>query len=315
MTSRQTDLLHILNTEPLLLKSFLHQTKEDLARIDKLLSLDQDSKSEEEIYRIAHSIKGNAGLLDFRYMAAKAHEFEDVLKSLRYHKHERSFRVTELRAILKEITGTVETLGGLVDRIADFNKKYNEQSTKAGKLIVQAIGDLIDRINHDMNRDVVFDHSNFDQDAVPAGDFLFFKDILTQLTRNAMVHGIESAEERKKQKKPTPPTISLSSEIVDNRLILHFADNGRGLQIEKIRAVARDRRLLPEEKIRKMSDRDIAELIYTPGLSTTDNPGLLAGRGIGMNLIRQKIQERQGEIRIDSETGKYCIFNITAPLA
>ena len=315
MTNRQTDLLHILNTEPLLLKSFLQQTGDDLSRILNYLVSEPDNQTGEELYRIVHSVKGNAGLLEFHYLASKAHEFEEILRSIRPFKTERHVRIAELKELHADMSKTLDTLNDLIIRISEFHKGYNNQLTKAGKLIIKAIEDLVKRLNQELQCNVIFNHSNFDEDAVPAGDFLFYKDIIAQLTRNAMVHGVEPADERKKNKKQTPPTITLSSEIVDNRLIIHFMDNGRGLQIDKIRMAALDRKVLPEEKLRAMNDQEIAELIYTPGLSTSDITGLLAGRGIGMNMIKKRIEEKQGLICLKFETGKYCEFNITAPLA
>lgn len=130
----------------------------------------------------------------------------------------------------------------------------------------------------------------------------FISDVLIQLLRNAIAHGIESPDMRLAVGKSPQGQIVIEHSLDGLHLKLHFYDDGYGLQSEKILAAAGEN-----------ADADIYELIFQAGLSTTRTPDLLAGRGIGLDLVRQHIQQLQGQISVASDNAG-CAFHISIPL-
>ncbi len=137
---------------------------------------------------------------------------------------------------------------------------------------------------------------------LPARTLDFISDVLIQLLRNAIAHGIELPDARHAAGKSPLGQIGIEHSLEGLHLKLHFYDDGCGLQSEKILAAASEN-----------NSADIHELIFQAGLSTTLTPDLLAGRGIGLDLVRQHIQQLHGQIRVDSDNGG-CAFHISIPL-
>lgn len=137
---------------------------------------------------------------------------------------------------------------------------------------------------------------------LPAMTLDFISDVLIQLLRNAIAHGIESPDARRAAGKSPQGKIAIEHSLEGLQLKLHFYDDGCGLQSEKILAAAGEN-----------AGADIHELIFQAGLSTTRTPDLLAGRGIGLDLVRQHIQQLQGHISVASGNDG-CAFHISIPL-
>lgn len=138
---------------------------------------------------------------------------------------------------------------------------------------------------------------------LPSRTVDFISDVLIQLLRNAIAHGVESPDLRVAAGKPREGTIRIEQALHDMQLTLNFYDDGGGLQSEKILAAAGE-----------LSDTDINELIFQPGLSTASAPDLLSGRGIGLDLVRQHIARLDGQISVRSTKGQDCCFHISVPL-
>ncbi|MEX1200549.1 MAG: Hpt domain-containing protein [Methylophaga sp.] len=137
---------------------------------------------------------------------------------------------------------------------------------------------------------------------LPAMTLDLISDVLIQLLRNAIAHGIESPDSRLAAGKSPQGQIAIEHYLDGLQLKLHFYDDGCGLQSEKILAAAGEN-----------TSADIHELIFQAGLSTTRMPDLLAGRGIGLDLVRQHIQQLQGHISVASDNAG-CAFHISIPL-
>jgi len=93
-----------------------------------------------------------------------------------------------------------------------------------------------------------------------------------------------------------------------------FRDDGRGLQLDKLRDKARTSGHWSAEEIDSWTNQQVAEVIYKSGISTSEKAGLIAGRGVGMDLVKDKIDRLGGTIKINTKTGKFCEFTIKIPL-
>jgi chemosensory pili system protein ChpA (sensor histidine kinase/response regulator) len=132
------------------------------------------------------------------------------------------------------------------------------------------------------------------------------------LLRNAIVHGIEPRERRAAAGKLETGELLVQVSQHGNEVELRFADDGAGLDLERIRAKGRERGLLAEGEA--PSDQDAADLIFEPGFSTADALTELAGRGVGMDVVRSEARSLGGRVEIATEAGKGAAFTIHLPL-
>lgn len=131
------------------------------------------------------------------------------------------------------------------------------------------------------------------------------------MMRNAVVHGIESAEDRQAAGKPATGRITVRLHREGAEMIIDVSDDGAGLDVELIRRVAFEKELLnPDSKI---SDDEIMQLILRPGFSTTDKVTQTAGRGVGMDVVANEIKQLGGSLQISSVTGQGTNFTIRLP--
>ena len=139
-------------------------------------------------------------------------------------------------------------------------------------------------------------------------------DPLIHLLRNALDHGLESAEERIAAGKNPTGTIILAARHEGNRIIISIKDDGRGIDSDRVAAKAIEKGLLTQDQLATMSRREIFDLIFLPGFSTKDLASDLSGRGVGMDVVRTNIQKLNGIIDIISVTGEGSEIVLTLPL-
>jgi len=135
---------------------------------------------------------------------------------------------------------------------------------------------------------------------------------MTHLIRNAVDHGIEPPEERCAAGKDPEGTLTLSAEQKAGRIIIRIADDGRGIDRERVLAKAIANGLVAPEA--QLSDDEINQLIFAPGFSTAAQVSNISGRGVGMDVVKQNVKELGGRITIESVPGKGTTFSLALPL-
>ena len=135
---------------------------------------------------------------------------------------------------------------------------------------------------------------------------------LTHLIRNAVDHGIETAEERIAAGKQAEGTVSLSAEHRSGRIHIRIADDGKGIDQARVLAKAIEKGIVAPDA--QLSREEIDHLIFAPGFSTAQAVSNISGRGVGMDVVRQAVKELGGRITIESEQGKGTAFVLTLPL-
>ncbi|MGX4642027.1 Hpt domain-containing protein [Massilia sp. SYSU DXS3249] len=159
------------------------------------------------------------------------------------------------------------------------------------------------RVNLDIRGGAVeIDRSVLEQMAAP----------FEHLLRNAIVHGIEPRDVRADAGKPETGELLVQVSQQGNEVVLQFGDDGAGLDLERIRAKARQLGMLAADA--ELSDQEAAELIFAPGFSTADTLTELAGRGVGMDVVRSEAQSLGGRVTIATEAGRGARFTIRLPL-
>lgn len=136
---------------------------------------------------------------------------------------------------------------------------------------------------------------------------------LIHIIRNAIDHGIETPAERLALGKNPKGKILLSAKQVGNKVIIQITDDGKGINIEKIKEKAIQKGFLTEEEIKAMSDEQITNIIFSPGFSTGEEITNISGRGIGLDVVQSKIAQLNGKVKMISEVNKGCCVQIELP--
>jgi two-component system, chemotaxis family, sensor kinase CheA len=140
------------------------------------------------------------------------------------------------------------------------------------------------------------------------------KDPLTHLVRNCADHGIESAVERLAAGKPAKGTIRLAACHQGGHILIEISDDGRGLDVARIRAKAIEKGLANEAEIAARSDAEVFNFIFAPGFSTAAKVTSVSGRGVGMDVVRSNIEQIGGTVDLQSVAGAGAKFTIKIPL-
>jgi two-component system chemotaxis sensor kinase CheA len=139
-------------------------------------------------------------------------------------------------------------------------------------------------------------------------------DPLVHMVRNAIDHGIESPEERKKLGKPQQGIVVINAERDGNYILITMEDDGRGIDAEQIKRRAIEKGLITEIQSHEMSVSEIYNLIFVPGFSTKHETTNVSGRGVGMDVVKTNIAKLKGIVEIASEVGKGTIITLKVPL-
>ena len=140
------------------------------------------------------------------------------------------------------------------------------------------------------------------------------KDPLTHLVRNCADHGIGTPAERLAAGKPPKGTIRLSARHEGGHIIIEIADDGRGLNVARIRAKAVEQGFFSDADIAEKSEAEICNLIFTPGFSTASRVTSISGRGVGMDVVRANMEQIGGTVDLKSVPGVGTVFIIKIPL-
>lgn len=139
-------------------------------------------------------------------------------------------------------------------------------------------------------------------------------DPLMHLLRNAADHGIESAEERRERGKPEVGSIFLDAYQDGNNVVIEVRDDGSGIDVAKVREKAIERGVITEEQAEKMNDKEITDLLFLPSFSTSKIVTDVSGRGVGLDVVRSKIEALSGEVEVKSKLEEGSTWIIRLPL-
>jgi len=185
---------------------------------------------------------------------------------------------------------------------------------------MQPVGNLLGRFNR-IIRDTAKTLSKKVNYTVEGGDVELDRTVLeglfnpmTHLMRNCVDHGIESPDDRKKAGKPETGTISIRAFHQGGNIHINIFDDGKGIDPEKIVAAALKKGIITDVIAGKMNDKEKVDLIFHPGLSTSDKVTDVSGRGVGMDVVKTNIEALRGHIDIDSIPGKGTTVQLLIPL-
>ncbi len=309
--------LSILHVEPQLLKEFIDSAQAELNLIEGALKSD-GIKNEyydilDTIYRSVHMIKGNASLLDLKFYAKRAHDFEEKIEELKKKQKLDSSDFIPLVMHLGEMRSDIGEIHNMIERISQIHAHFRPKRSYESQILVRSIENLIETLSQDLKKEVELDHKKFKGESIPYEYRLVVKDVLIQMVRNSLKHGIETPEERLQANKPKKGVIKISTIQNKDSFCFRFRDDGRGLQLNTLKEKALASGKWSKSEIRNWTDTEIANTIFEPGISTVASADLVGGRGIGMDIIKQKIKSYKGEILFYYAQNEFLEFEVILP--
>jgi len=137
---------------------------------------------------------------------------------------------------------------------------------------------------------------------------------LIHLIRNAVDHGIEPPDERERLGKPRAGQIRLKAYYQGDRVFISIEDDGRGIDVEKVKAKAIEKGIATKDRLEKMTEKEILSLVFSPGFSTADRVSEVSGRGVGMDVVMDVVMRFRGTVDLFSEKGKGTKVIMSFPL-
>jgi len=179
--------------------------------------------------------------------------------------------------------------------------------------IYSKIPKIIRDISKKLNKKVKFEHygDNVEIDKLMSESLM---DPLTHILRNALDHGIETPEERKRLHKPVEGKIVITASQESGHIVLKIEDDGRGIDAQKVAKKALENGVITQEEYERMSEDEKIMLIFAPGLSTADKVSDISGRGVGMDVVMNNINAIGGKIKVKTKLNKGTTFIISIPL-
>lgn len=213
----------------------------------------------------------------------------------------------------------VELTGALSDIASNINKIINNQQdiimstrmfplAQLFQMFPKMIRDLSRTLNKKINLTIDGQDTELDRTILEK-----VSDPLKHIIRNAVDHGIESAEERLAAGKPETGQVYLSASQESNNVVITISDDGKGLDKEVLKKKAIEKGLYTREQVEKLTDDEIYNIIFMPGFSTASEITEVSGRGVGMDIVKNNISEIGGVMLINSEKGKGTTFTLKIP--
>lgn len=301
----------ILHIDPELFSEFMDGMREDLDDMNNALEHEGTGYPEllERLFRRAHSVKGNASLLELDFIAQSAHEFEDQIALLQMQSELSSVDFLPLAVSLSNLYGLLSQTERLSERLASFRTAFVAGASSDGELLALQIKRLVDAVSKDLGKKVQLDYERFSTRDIPRRDRKRVRDILVQLVRNSLAHGIEEPERRSASGKTPEGKLVLMSRKSKDCLSLILRDDGGGIDFQALGAALR----LPADTPKNR----ILEEVLSQQISTanTETRGLHAGRGVGLGLVKSLVQELRGSLLVRTRKGAFCEFEIQLPLS
>ncbi|WP_049721791.1 chemotaxis protein CheA [Gilvimarinus polysaccharolyticus] len=173
----------------------------------------------------------------------------------------------------------------------------------------RVVRDLARSLKKEISLDLMGEDTDLDKNLVEA-----LADPLVHLVRNSVDHGIELPDVREANGKPRQGSVILAAEQEGDHILLSITDDGAGMDPDKLRQIAVNKGLYDQDAVQRLSDAEAFDLIFAPGFSTKVEISDVSGRGVGMDVVKTKINQLNGSIEIQSTLGKGTRINIKVPL-
>ncbi|MBN1616617.1 MAG: hypothetical protein JW875_04835 [Spirochaetales bacterium] len=305
-------LFEVIHVEPRVLNDFIVDTEYEFERINEIMKKRDENSSVVVncIYQSVHAIKSNAVILGLQSFATKLHLLEDELRGLREHMDVSFQEILHITVELEKLMKIKDGFKELIGKILAFNT--GDGKLQEEHVLVQTLERVVQKASDDLGKRARLTIAKVDPRAIEHGPRRAIKEVLMQLVRNSMTHGIEKPEERLARGKEEEGCITLTIDMVKDRIEIKLSDDGNGLDFDAIRKKAVELSLVGDEA--ELQDKSsVLKILFAPGFSTTEKADMHSGRGVGLNLVKERVKELKGTIKLQSEDGKGTVFIISIP--
>lgn len=311
-------MMSLLQFERELIKDFLLSTADSLRNILKNLDVSAANQHQlrtriENIYCIVHQIKGDAAILNMTAISHKAHAFEGLLSKLNDRREITLPNIYALRRPVKSIIDSVKDIHQLFEKIVEGG--WNNRSEGGGDSMKRRLSYLVKRIADSQNKRILIVDDGYLDSAVPLHLRRDLSSMVTQLARNAIVHGIELPLVREQAFKTPYGCLHISVAHVKQRLVVKIRDDGAGVNCEKVRQVAMKSPYFIKHRVEAWTKSQLMQVLFHPGFSTSQTVDQHSGRGIGLDYIKNCVEKHGGSINLRSIQGQFTEFTLSFPLS
>ena len=307
-------LFTILNIDGQMLDEFIKSTDEELEILQTLQEGKLSGEKIDDIYRSVHTIKGNASMLGLNFVAKEAHQIENKIAQAREKVSGNAAYLKELVVELNKLSVLFQQIKKLIEKIGRFHTNFRPTRNHETQMLFKSLNRLISTGCEKYGKKISLEHRKYHPSIVPHQFRLLQRDILVQLTRNSVYHGIEDMDTRKASGKNEEGKILIYNVKHDNDYRFILEDDGQGIRIDKLKENLAKMENFDTDYFREASDEKIAQLIFLPGVTTTETADMTAGRGIGMDIIKKKLEKIGGTIDMAFKAGSFTRFTVKIPM-
>ncbi|MBN8543763.1 MAG: chemotaxis protein CheW [Alphaproteobacteria bacterium] len=239
----------------------------------------------------------------------------DVLEDLMQMVGELVLSRNQLMQIMRnrddsDLKGPLQQLSQITTELQDGVMKTRMQPiSTAWTKFPRLIRDLSQDLKKKIDLKMIGENTELDRQLLE-----MIKDPLTHMVRNSCDHGLEMPADRAAAGKPETGTVTLSAYHEGGHIIIKIADDGRGINLERVKQKALENGVTTKDELASLSDEQIMQFIFKAGFSTAEKVTSVSGRGVGMDVVRTNIEKIGGTVELSSTAGKGSTFNIKIPL-
>ena len=223
----------------------------------------------------------------------------------------------DITEVLTQLDGFVRRVDGDIDEFTKLAHRLQDEITQArmvpiGNLftrIARTVRDASKASNKQVELTLAGAETELDNNIIQQ-----IADPLLHLVRNAVAHGIERADERYEAGKPDQGNIAVRAYHKGNHIYVEVEDDGRGVDFDRVKSTAVESGFLSADDADRLSRRELTDLLFRPGFSTAPRRTELAGRGVGLDVVRSNVDNLNGEIEVETEKGIGTRFTLKVPL-
>lgn len=296
---------------------YLQAMKDGLSNLEKRPA---DSTVVAGIFRAAHTLKGMSATMGYRDMANLTHQLENVLDEVRNGQ-----QVVEA-TVIDELLRATDELKEMVENIAQSRGDTFDvpnialKSQQAAKLQMlpleqglarfpQMVRDLAKKLGKSVQLNILGSDTELGRNVIDE-----IGSPLLHLLRNALDHGIEPPDVREASDKPSKGTVNLQAFYSGDQVWIEVKDDGAGIRRETVLEKALEKGVITKKEAAGILDRDVYELLFTSGFSTAGKVSEISGRGVGLDVVKYKIESLGGRVEMESLAGCGTTFTIQLPL-
>lgn len=228
---------------------------------------------------------------------------ELVINKVRLEQIGQTHRLSELTETLEQMDRVTTDLQNIVMkvRMVPVSQVFNR--------FPRMVRDVTKELNKEINLTIEGEETELDRTVIDE-----IGDPIMHLLRNSLDHGIEMPDEREAKGKPRIGEVGLIARHEGNNVVIMVTDDGKGIDADVIRRKAVEKGLYTQEEVDQMDDADAVRIVFLPGFSTAEKISDISGRGVGMDVVRSKIESLSGQVDVETHVNEGSVFKIKLPL-